>query len=81
MGEFQGLNIEIIGHTDNAGTEVANLELSQKRAIAVKKYIYDLGIPYKRLQHSAKSELSPIAENTTEAGKAKNRRVEFCFKY
>lgn len=80
MGEFQGLNIEIIGHTDNAGTEVANLELSRKRAIAVKKYIYDLGITNKRLQHSTKGELSPISENKTEAGKAKNRRVEFRFK-
>ncbi len=81
MEEFQGLNIEIIGHTDNLGTETANLELSRKRAIAVKKYIYDLGIPYKRLQHSAKGELNPIADNTTEVGKAKNRRVEFRFKY
>ena len=81
MGEFQDLSIEIIGHTDNVGSEAANLDLSRKRAIAVKKYIFDLGIPYERLQHSAKGELSPIAENTTEAGKAKNRRVEFRFNY
>ena len=81
MEEFQDLNIDIIGHTDNVGTEAANLELSRKRAIAVKKYLYDLGIPYDRLQHNAKGELSPIADNATEVGKAKNRRVEFRFEY
>ncbi|MFT6166640.1 MAG: outer membrane protein OmpA-like peptidoglycan-associated protein [Vicingaceae bacterium] len=81
MEEFQDLNIEIIGHTDNVGAEAANLELSRKRAIAVKKYLYDLGIPNRRLQHNAKGELSPIADNATEVGKSKNRRVEFRFEY
>ncbi len=81
MEEFQDLRIGIVGHTDNVGSEEANFELSQKRAVAVKKYIYDLGIPFKRLHHSGKGELSPIAENITEEGKAKNRRVEFRFQY
>ena len=81
MDEFQDLNIKIIGHTDNVGSEAANLTLSQKRAIAVKKYIYDMGIPFNRLQNDGKGELRPIANNTTEKGKAKNRRVEFRFQY
>jgi outer membrane protein OmpA-like peptidoglycan-associated protein len=81
MEEFQDLKMEVIGHTDNIGSEAFNLELSRKRAIAVKKYLFDLGISLERLQHSAKGESSPIAVNTTEAGKAKNRRVEFRFQY
>jgi len=81
MEEFQDLNIEVIGHTDNVGSGLANLELSRKRAIAVKKYIYDAGIPFKRLQHDGKGETTPIAENISEEGKAKNRRVEFRFQY
>ena len=81
MDEFQDLSIEIIGHTDNVGSEEANLELSRKRAIAVKVYLFKLGISPNRLQFNAKGEQQPIADNSTETGKAKNRRVEFRFQY
>lgn len=81
MDEFQDMKIEIIGHTDNVGGEEANQILSQKRAIAVKIYLNNLGIAKNRLEFAGKGEQQPIADNATEEGKAKNRRVEFRFQY
>lgn len=81
MNEFQDLKIKIIGHTDNIGTEATNLVLSNKRAIAVKTYLFDLGIAFKRMSNAGKGESEPKSSNQTEAGKAQNRRVEFQFEY
>lgn len=69
------LNIE--GHTDNEGDDAENLSLSQKRADAVKKYLEKKGITAVRISTKGFGETVPVADNTTEAGKAKNRRVEF----
>jgi len=68
--------IEIAGHTDRDGEEVDNLSLSQKRADAVKKYLVGKGINANRLTSKGYGETSPIADNTTSNGKAKNRRTE-----
>jgi outer membrane protein OmpA-like peptidoglycan-associated protein len=81
MQELQDMKIEIIGHTDNLGPAAANLTLSEKRAIAVKKYLYGLGISLSRMTNDGMGELQPISSNDTEEGKALNRRVEFRFKY
>ncbi len=72
------LKIKITGHTDSDGADAANLELSKKRAAAVKMYITEnYAVAGSRIQTDGKGETQPVASNTTAAGKAKNRRVEF----
>lgn len=66
----------IQGHTDNVGREIANMSLSQNRALAVKKYLTDKGIDDDRITAKWFGETQPIAPNDTEEGRAKNRRVE-----
>lgn len=70
------IRIEIIGHTDNTGNADANLKLSKARADAIKKYLTDKGIASTRLETDGKGDTKPIADNTTEEGKANNRRTE-----
>jgi len=70
------LRIEIAGHTDSDGDEVSNLELSIKRAQAVKNYLIKSGIKANRLFAKGYGETRPIADNSTNTGKAKNRRTE-----
>jgi outer membrane protein OmpA-like peptidoglycan-associated protein len=68
--------LELVGHTDNTGTQDANYSLSAARAEAVKNYLVKKGIPVNRFQKvDGKGQDEPIAENSTAAGKAKNRRV------
>ena len=67
--------LSLAGHTDNVGNAAANLELSRKRAEAVKKYVTDKGIPDNRIVVTYFGATRPIAPNTTEAGRAMNRRV------
>lgn len=77
LKEFPGVKIEIVGHTDNVGTDEFNLDLSQKRAQAVKQYLVDQGIDADRISTEGKGPFAPIADNATEEGRAKNRRTEF----
>lgn len=70
------LKIRINGHTDNTGTPADNLKLSNNRANAVIKYLLSKGIDAKRLSSKGLGATQPIAENTSEEGKAKNRRTE-----
>ena len=71
------LRLEIQGHTDNVGAPTANLALSQQRAEAVKKYLVDThGIAAARLTTAGFGDTRPVADNKTEEGRAKNRRVE-----
>jgi outer membrane protein OmpA-like peptidoglycan-associated protein len=69
-------NITIVGHTDNTGTDAHNMELSIQRADAVKSFIAADNVASSRLQTTGKGESEPIADNTTAAGRAQNRRVE-----
>ncbi|HHB78126.1 MAG TPA: OmpA family protein [Saprospiraceae bacterium] len=71
------MEIEIIGHTDDMGTDNYNLILSQKRALAVKKYLVENNINESRLITTGKGNTEPMATNDTEAGRQKNRRIEF----
>lgn len=77
MQEQSDWNFEIIGHTDSDGDEKSNLELSFKRAQAVKDLIIEKGISKDRLSISGKGESEPLNKNTTELEKTTNRRVEF----
>jgi outer membrane protein OmpA-like peptidoglycan-associated protein len=71
------LKVEIQGHTDNTGTKAANLTLSQQRADAVRDYVIKTGgISAARLTAVGFGDTKPVAPNTTDDGKAQNRRVE-----
>jgi OmpA-OmpF porin, OOP family len=73
----QTLKLEIQGHTDNVGGPTANLALSQQRAEAVRRYLVDTHrIAAARLTTAGFGDTRPVADNTTEEGRAKNRRVE-----
>ena len=65
------------GYTDNVGDAKANLRLSRARANSVKVFLVKRGVNAKRLIARGYGETKPIAPNTTEAGRQKNRRIEF----
>lgn len=69
--------LSIEGHTDNLGDKKANLKLSKQRAEAVKKYLVAKGISADRIFTEGYGDSRPLGSNTTEAGRKKNRRVEF----
>ncbi len=78
LKENPDLKVKIVGHTDSDGSDAANLDLSKKRAAAVKDaLVKEFGIEENRMETDGKGESEPIDNNTTPAGKANNRRVEF----
>lgn len=76
LAEWSEVKLEIQGHTDNLGSNMANLKLSQRRADAVKMYLVQKGIAENRLKSVGYGEEFPIADNHTAIGREKNRRVE-----
>lgn len=80
MTKNPSYSITLIGHTDNIGNKSFNIELSQNRAKAVQDYLISQGVKAERIQFEGKGSGVPIASNLTEAGRAKNRRVEFVIK-
>jgi OOP family OmpA-OmpF porin len=71
------MQVEIGGHTDSLGTAAYNLTLSQRRADSVRDYLISRGVDGARMKAEGYGKYQPIAENETEDGRAKNRRVEF----
>ena len=69
--------LRIEGHTDNVGSAPANEQLSGERALAIKKFLVDKGINKTRLLAVGFGQNKPIADNSTEDGRTKNRRTEF----
>lgn len=78
LGQLTGMDLEVIvtvGHTDAVGSDAYNQKLSQRRAEAVKAYLVAQGVETNRVYTEGKGETQPVADNTTAAGRAKNRRV------
>ncbi|MFN8252134.1 MAG: phosphate ABC transporter substrate-binding/OmpA family protein [Ferruginibacter sp.] len=72
----EGLKLGVYGHTDNSGTDAVNIPLSEKRAAAVKAWLQKKGLPASRVETKGFGSIKPVADNSTEYGKSKNRRVE-----
>ncbi len=70
------LKVSIEGHTDNVGSEISNQTLSESRANSVLNELVSKGIDKSRLKYKGWGQTKPIADNSTEEGKGKNRRVE-----
>jgi outer membrane protein OmpA-like peptidoglycan-associated protein len=78
LKENSQLKVEIGGHTDFSGDEKANQAISEKRAQSTKKYLQDkFNISENRLTVKGYGATKPIADNSTQEGRSKNRRVEF----
>jgi len=72
--------IIVEGHTDNVGKDATNQKLSQNRSAEVVKYLTERGVDKKRLKSVGHGSKKPVADNATDEGKAKNRRVELVIK-
>jgi outer membrane protein OmpA-like peptidoglycan-associated protein len=70
------VTVEVAGHTDSRGSDAYNMNLSQQRADAVRRYLIDKGVAADRLTAKGYGESKPIADNATDEGRFKNRRVE-----
>lgn len=68
--------LNIVGHTDNSGSDSHNMALSQRRSAAVQSYLLERGVIPERLTATGMGESSPRAANSTEEGRRLNRRVE-----
>lgn len=75
--EYADTDIKIFGYTDAKGADDYNLNLSEKRAQAVKDYLASKGLSVARFQIVGMGKADPIGDNETDAGRALNRRVEF----
>jgi len=79
VAKLSKVTLEVIiavGHTDSVGTDAYNQKLSVRRSEAVKAYLVGKGIEKNRIYTEGKGEKQPVADNKTDAGRAKNRRVE-----
>ena len=77
LKENPDLKFSVEGHTDSTGSAAANQTLSEARSQAVVDKLVETGIARDRLTAAGKGQTSPIADNGTDEGRAKNRRVEF----
>ena len=77
MKAYPNAQVRIVGYTDNQGDPAANLALSEARAAAVKQALVAGGVAADRIATAGLGEANPIADNTTETGRSRNRRTEF----
>jgi len=71
------VSVRVVGYTDSVGGEENNLALSQRRAEAALRGLVRMGVPKSQLTAVGRGEESPVADNESASGRAKNRRVEF----
>jgi len=71
-----GTTVRVIGHTDSTGGDAVNEPLSMQRAASVRGYLADRGVAPQRVAVDGRGAREPIADNASEAGRARNRRVE-----
>ncbi len=77
MNQYLQTSIEVEGHTDSAGVESENRQLSQERADAVAAYLISAGVEARRLSAIGYGQDRPVGDNSTNAGRQANRRVQF----
>ncbi len=75
LKEYPDTNVMVVGHTDSSGADAYNMTLSKNRAQSVTSYFTGKGLSSGRFTTEWFGETSPVADNTTEAGRAQNRRV------
>ena len=79
MSQFEDadvVSIKVVGHTDSVGSDAYNQALSERRASSVAEYLISQGVAPNKVTSEGKGESQPIADNETEEGRAKNRRVD-----
>ena len=76
LNDYPETTVDVVGHTDNIGSDTYNNELSLRRAQAVANVLRAEGVSSRRLRVSGAGRFEPIASNASEAGRAQNRRVE-----
>jgi outer membrane protein OmpA-like peptidoglycan-associated protein len=76
LNQNPGTTVTIIGHTDNTGTDAINNPLSIQRANATRDYLVSRGVASQRIATDGRGSREPVADNSTQAGRDKNRRVE-----
>ena len=76
LNQYPDTLVRVEGHTDSKGTDVYNMDLSNRRAMAVKNLLVQRGIVDSRIEAVGYGETLPVATNDTEAGRQRNRRVE-----
>ncbi len=76
MVQYPNSLVDVMGHTDSTGSEQYNLDLSRRRAESVSNFLVSRGVARARIESLGYGEQYPIADNTTEDGRAQNRRVE-----
>jgi outer membrane protein OmpA-like peptidoglycan-associated protein len=77
LAKFNSIKVMVYAHTCTIGTETYNLDLSRRRARSVKEYLVKHGVPPPAIRYRGMGYSMPIADNSTEEGREKNRRVEF----
>ena len=76
LNQFSEMSVGIEGHTDNIGSEAYNQELSERRAEAVYDFLVEQGVDAARMTHRGFGFSRPVADNATDEGRQRNRRVD-----
>ncbi len=76
LAEHRGLHVNVKAHTDSIGPQVFNEEFSRQRAAALRLWLIEHGVPDAVIEVHGLGEVAPLADNSTPAGRERNRRVE-----
>lgn len=76
LEKYPDSNVLIVGHTDSVGADSYNMTLSERRAESAASYLRQQGVAAGRIRTEGRGEIEPVADNSTDAGRQENRRVE-----